>query len=82
MTLSLQRRLLTGLSPATIFGGVLEVKDPVERLPARVNIGAAMLVQVDTSFRLFGYPALAIVFFVLAAVGAIGLILAILFGDE
>ncbi|MGH7342781.1 MAG: hypothetical protein ACREKH_20040 [Candidatus Rokuibacteriota bacterium] len=51
-------------------------------LLAALIIGAAMLVQVDTSVRLFGYPALAIVFFVLAAAGAIGLILAILFGDE
>jgi ubiquinone biosynthesis protein len=122
----LQRRLRDGFSPAAIFGGLLEVKDLVERLPARVNrildrfaeddvavriegldqaklmtaaqkianritlglllaaliIGAAMLVQVDTSFRLFGYPAMALIFFVLAAAGALGLIVSILFGDE
>jgi hypothetical protein len=40
-----------------------------------------MLLQVDTSFRFFGYPALPLVFFVLAAAGALGLIASILFGD-
>jgi len=122
----LERRLLTGLSPASIFGGVLEVKDLLERLPARVNrildrfaeddlrvrvegldqtklmtaaqkianritlglllaaliIGAAQLTRIDTSFHLFGYPALAMIFFVLAAAGALGLILSILLGDD
>jgi predicted unusual protein kinase regulating ubiquinone biosynthesis (AarF/ABC1/UbiB family) len=122
----LQRRLLTGMSPSTILGGVLETKDLVERLPARLNrildrladeevrihvhgldqaklvtaaqkianritlglllaaliIGAAMLVQVETPFRLFGYPALAIVFFVVAAAGGLGLIVSIVFGDD
>ena len=122
----LQQRLLTGFSPATIFGGVLEVKDLVERLPARLNrildriadddvrvrvegldqaklmtaaqkianritlglllaaliVGAALLVRVDTSFRLFGYPALPLIFFVLAAAGAFGLIVNIVFRDE
>jgi ubiquinone biosynthesis protein len=121
-----QHRLRDGFSPAAIFGGMLEVKDLLERLPARVNrildrvaeddvgvriegldqaalmsaaqkianritlglllaaliVGAAMLVQVETSFRLFGYPALALIFFVLAAAGALGLIVTIVFGDE
>jgi predicted unusual protein kinase regulating ubiquinone biosynthesis (AarF/ABC1/UbiB family) len=122
----LERRLFDGMSPATIFGGMLEVKDLLERLPGRVNrildrlaeedvrvrieglettkvmtaaqkianritlglllaaliIGAAMLVHVDTRVQLFGYPAVAIVFFVLAAAGALGLIFTILFRDE
>ncbi len=122
----LERRLLTGLSPASIVGGVLEVKDLLERLPARVNrildrfaeddvrvrvegldqtklmtaaqkianritlglllaaliIGAAQLTHIETRFQIFGYPALAIIFFVLAAAGALGLIVSILFGDE
>jgi ubiquinone biosynthesis protein len=122
----LQRRLLSGVSQASVFGGVLEMKDLVERLPVRLNrildrfaeedlrikidgvdqaklvtaaqkianritlglllaaliIGAAMLLQVETSVRLFGYPALAIVFFVLAAAGALGLIVSIVFRDE
>lgn len=122
----LEGRLFTGISAASVFGGVLEVKDLVERLPGRVNrildrlatddvrvrvdgldqtklmtaaqkianritlglllaaliVGAALLTQVETSVHLLGYPALAIVFFVLAAAGGVGLILSILFGDE
>jgi predicted unusual protein kinase regulating ubiquinone biosynthesis (AarF/ABC1/UbiB family) len=49
---------------------------------AALIVGAAMLMRVDTSFRIFGYPGLAMIFFLLAA--AAGLILAfnILFYDE
>lgn len=49
---------------------------------AALIVGAAMLMRVETSFRIFGYPGLAMIFFVLAA--AAGLILAfnILFYDE
>jgi hypothetical protein len=122
----LQQRLLAGFSPATIFGGVLEVKDLLERLPARLNrildrvaeddlrvrvegldqsklmtaaqkianritlglllaaliVGAAMLIQVETRFRIFGYPALPLIFFVVAAAGALSLIWAIVVRDE
>jgi len=49
---------------------------------AALIVGAAMLMRVETSFRIFGYPGLAMIFFLLAA--AAGLILAfnILFYDE
>src|SRR5689334_5350477 len=49
---------------------------------AALIVGAAMLMRVDTSFRIFGYPGLAMIFFLLAA--AAGLILAfnILWYDE
>jgi ubiquinone biosynthesis protein len=49
---------------------------------AALIVGAAMLMRVDTSFRIFGYPGLAMIFFLLAA--AAGLILAfnILYYDE
>jgi ubiquinone biosynthesis protein len=40
-----------------------------------------MLIRVPTSFQLFGYPGLAIIFFVMAAVGAIGLMIQILRDD-
>ena len=51
-------------------------------LLAALIIGAAQLMRIETSWHLFGYPALAIIFFVLAAAGALGLIVSILFGDE
>ena len=119
-------RLLKSASPGNMFGGVLELKEFMERLPRRVNkildtvannqlevkvdaidearlmagfqkvanritlglllaaliIGAAMLMQVETSFRILGYPGLAIIFFLLAAGGGIALMLSILLKDE
>lgn len=41
-----------------------------------------MLMRVDTSFWIFGYPGLAIIFFLLAAGGGIALMLTILLKDE
>jgi len=43
-------------------------------LLAAMIIGAAMLMEVESSFQLFGYPGLAILFFLGAAVGGIGMI--------
>jgi ubiquinone biosynthesis protein len=51
-------------------------------LLAALIIGAAMLMQVETSFRILGYPGLAIIFFLLAAGGGIALMLSILVKDE
>ena len=51
-------------------------------LLASLVVGAALLMQVETSFRLLGYPGLAIVCFLLAAAGAIVLIASILFKDD
>ncbi|HKQ05377.1 MAG TPA: AarF/UbiB family protein [Blastocatellia bacterium] len=49
---------------------------------AALIVGAAMLMQVPTSFQIFGYPGLAIIFFLAAAAGGILLVLNILFKDE
>jgi ubiquinone biosynthesis protein len=51
-------------------------------LMAALIISAAMLMQVSTSFRILGYPGLAIIFFFLAAVGGVGLMLQILRDDR
>jgi ubiquinone biosynthesis protein len=45
-------------------------------------VGSSMLARVETSFRIFGYPGLAMVFFIIAAVGAVWLMLQILVKDE
>src|SRR5487761_1542090 len=50
-------------------------------LMAALIIGAAMLIRVPTSFQLFGYPGIAIIFFIIAAVGALGLMIQILQDD-
>jgi len=54
----------------------------VELLLAALIVGAALLMQVETSFRILGYPGLAIIFFLLAACGALALIVAVLKDDE
>ncbi len=51
-------------------------------LMAALIVGAAMLMQVSTSFRLFGYPGIAIIFFSIAAIGAVALMLQILRDDR
>jgi len=40
------------------------------------------LMRVDTPFGIFGYPGLAIIFFLLAASGGVGLMLTMLLKDE
>ena len=51
-------------------------------LMAALIIGAAMLIRVPTSFQLFGYPGIAIIFFTIAALGALGLMVQILRDDK
>jgi hypothetical protein len=41
-----------------------------------------MLARVETSFRIFGYPGLAMVFFLIAAIGAVILFLQIALKDR
>jgi predicted unusual protein kinase regulating ubiquinone biosynthesis (AarF/ABC1/UbiB family) len=112
-------------SPAGLLGAAGELKQFVERLPARANrildriadneleirvkaiderlltegfqkvgnrvatglvlaaliVGAAMLMRIETSFRIFGYPGLAIVLFLVAAGGGLALLVQILLHD-
>ena len=49
---------------------------------ASLIIGAALLMRVETSFRIGGYPGLAIIFFLCAAAAGIVLLLNILFYDK
>ena len=51
-------------------------------LLAALIVGAAMLMQVETNFRLFGYPGLAMLFFLAAAGGASWLAFSILTSDK
>jgi ubiquinone biosynthesis protein len=45
-------------------------------------IGASLLMRVETSFRIFGYPGLPILFFIGAAAGGVALIISIIFTDQ
>ena len=49
---------------------------------ASLIVGAALLMQVDTPFRLFGYPGLAIVCFLTAATGGFWLVISIFINDQ
>jgi predicted unusual protein kinase regulating ubiquinone biosynthesis (AarF/ABC1/UbiB family) len=114
------------LSPSGLLAAAGEMKQFVERLPARANrildriadneleirvnaidervllegfqkvanriatglvlaaliVGAAMMTRIETSFRLFGYPGLAILCFLAAAAGGVGLVLQIAVSDR
>jgi len=122
----MQQRLLKSLSPGNLFSGVLELKDLVQRLPARLNkiidaiannemkisvdaidektlvlgfqkvanritvgliiaaliVGAAMMMRVETSFRIWRYPGLAILLFLAAAGAGVFLLINIFFYDK
>ena len=122
----LQKSVWKSLSPGNLFSGVLELKDLLQRLPARLNkfidaiadgefkvkvdaiderklmvgfqkvanritvglivaaliVGAALLMRVDTTFRIWGYPGLAIIFFLGAAAAGVVLLINILFYDK
>lgn len=49
---------------------------------AALVVGAAMLMRVETTARLFGYPALAIVCFLLAAAGGGALMVKIIWDNR
>jgi len=49
---------------------------------AALIIGAALLMRVETSFEIFGYPGLAMLCFIVAGGGGLGLVLNILWSDH
>jgi predicted unusual protein kinase regulating ubiquinone biosynthesis (AarF/ABC1/UbiB family) len=49
---------------------------------AALIVGAALLMRVETPLKIFGYPGLAMIFFLLAAAGGVILLFQILFHDE
>jgi len=122
----LQQRVWKAFSPANLFGGLLEMKDLLARLPSRLNrildaiahnelkikvetidedvlikglqkianritlglilaaliVGAALLMRVETPFRIFGYPGFAILCFMGVGGGGLFLIIRILLHDR
>jgi ubiquinone biosynthesis protein len=49
---------------------------------AALIIGAAIMMQVETNFQIFGYPGLPIIFFLIAAICALALVFSIVMGDR
>lgn len=122
----LTRQIVKSIEPGNVLTRVIEVKEFVERLPARVNkildaignnelkisvdaidervvldglqkvanrialglvlaaliVGAALMMRVDTPFRIFGYPGLPMIFFLMAAIAGIVLVVSIIFYDK
>jgi len=48
---------------------------------AALIVGASMLMRIETSFHILGYPGFAMIFFLLAAIAGIGLIITIVMTD-
>lgn len=48
---------------------------------AALIVGAAMLMRVETSFKILGYPGFAMIFFLLAAIAGIGMVVTIVMTD-
>ena len=72
------------IDEGAIISGLQKVANRITLglLLAALIVGAAMLMRVETSFRIFGYPGFAMVFFLAAAGGACWLAFSILTGDE
>lgn len=49
---------------------------------AALIVGAAMLMRVETTFRIFGYPGFAILFFLAASTGGLAMVVQILRSDR
>jgi predicted unusual protein kinase regulating ubiquinone biosynthesis (AarF/ABC1/UbiB family) len=73
-----------GVDEAQILQGIHRLANRLASavVLAALVIGAAMMMQIDTPARLFGYPAVAIVCFLAAAAGGVGLLASILWTDR
>jgi ubiquinone biosynthesis protein len=72
------------IDEGAIINGLQKVANRITLglLLASLIVGAAMLMRVETRFRLFGYPGFAMLFFLAAAAGAIWLAFTILSSDH
>ncbi len=121
----MRKRTMKSLSPGNLLTTLLEAKELIEKLPARINqflellstnklkmqidtideeylmtglqkvanritlglilgsliLGASLLMRVETSFRIFGYPGFAMLLFLLATAGGLTLAIQILRSD-
>jgi predicted unusual protein kinase regulating ubiquinone biosynthesis (AarF/ABC1/UbiB family) len=72
------------IDEGAIMGGLQKVANRITLglLLASLIIGAAMLMRVETTFRILGYPGFAMFFFLIAATGAIWLAVTIIRSDQ
>lgn len=71
------------LDEARLMEGMQKVANRISTglILAALIVGAALMMDVPTSFTLFGYPGLAILLFLGAAAGGVGLLIVILVND-
>ena len=74
----------TGIDAGGLMGGLQTVANriTVGLVLAALIVGAAMLMQIPTSFTIWGYPGLAMLFFLAAAGGGLALLLRIVLTDR
>ena len=72
------------IDEAELIGGLQKIANRIAMglVLASLIVGAALLMQVPTTFRLVGYPGLAMLFFLFAAAGGCALIVSILWSDR
>jgi ubiquinone biosynthesis protein len=71
------------IDESTLMDGMQKVANRVATglILAALIVGAALMMRVETQFQLFGYPGLAIICFLVAAVGGLALVGTILLND-
>jgi len=74
----------TGIDAGGLMGGLQTVANriTVGLVLAALIVGAAMLMQIPTSFKIWGYPGLAMLFFLAAAGGGLALLMRIVLTDR
>ncbi|MEO8679930.1 MAG: AarF/UbiB family protein [Vicinamibacterales bacterium] len=72
------------IDEGAIIGGLQKVANRITLglILASLIIGAAMMMRVETTFRILGYPGLAMILFLLAGTGALYLAIQILLHDH
>ena len=72
------------LDEAVLMSGLQKIANRITLglVLAALIVGSAMLMQVETKFRIAGYPGFAILFFLAATCGALALVISILRSDR
>ena len=75
---------VNAIDEAQLISGIQKVANRIATglILAALIVGAAMLMQVQTSWTILGYPGLAMVFFLIAGIGGIALVINIFLSDR
>ena len=75
---------VTGLEESRLMENLQKIANRITTglIVAALIVAAAMIMRIETSTRLFGYPALALVMFLLAAALGVGIVLSALLRDR